>query len=62
MQRTPYALRLIKSITYKSNSVFGRQGPEVRTETSVAGRQTPKAPFRVRAAGPNQSSHPDQFF
>ena len=42
------ALQLIKSNTYKSNSVFGRQRPAVRTEASAAGRQ---------AAGP--SPHPD---
>ena len=31
------------SSTYKRPTAFGRQGPEVHTETGAAGRQTPKA-------------------
>jgi hypothetical protein len=30
LQRAPYALQFIKSNTYKLDSVFGRQGPEVQ--------------------------------
>ena len=56
MQRTPYAILLIKSNTYKSTSVFGRQGPEVRTEERAARRQAePRSGWLIFSPRPIQN-------